>query len=220
MAKVIIGIGGAKRSGKNTCASYLVDKYGFTELAFAGPLKQLCEETFILGSEYFNDQELKEKPLWQPITISLDDVMYMRSALNDRYDVEITGDHALAMANLANGKKFNTPREILQFVGTELVRNCVDRDYWIKAMTNDVRGHARVVVTDCRFPNERQLIRDLGGHLIRTDRSGLATGDTHASETLLGDESEYDLVLKNDGTIAELHRTLENWYLNGEKKRA
>lgn len=36
---MIIGIHGKKRSGKDTCADYLVEKYGFEKISFADPVR-------------------------------------------------------------------------------------------------------------------------------------------------------------------------------------
>lgn len=41
-AKLIIGIKGSAGAGKDTIANYLVNKYGFTKVTFAGPLKEIC----------------------------------------------------------------------------------------------------------------------------------------------------------------------------------
>lgn len=38
---ILVGLGGARRAGKDTVAQYLVDRHGFTPIAFADPLKAL-----------------------------------------------------------------------------------------------------------------------------------------------------------------------------------
>ena len=60
------------------------------------------------------------------------------------------------------------------------------------------------VITDVRFPDEAQAIKDWGGVLWRVDRPGLVGGDGHASETAMDDYRGWDEVIVNDGTIAEL----------------
>ena len=67
------------------------------------------------------------------------------------------------------------------------------------------QGHYDILfVTDVRFPNEADLIKELGGKMIRVTRrtevydtypNGI---DAHASETALDDYPDYDYVLDND----------------------
>jgi cytidylate kinase len=62
-------------------------------------------------------------------------------------------------------------RELLQFLGTEYFR-ALDPEYWIKQWDKAVAerlertesGDCRIVVDDCRFPNEVAAVRRLGGH--------------------------------------------------------
>lgn len=85
-------------------------------------------------------------------------------------------------------------------------------DYWLKIFLNSVQGVDKVVVTDMRFPNEREFVASLGGILVRVRRpTGVAA--THASEKSLGDDVEYSLVIENVGTIEELQDKLEGFYV-------
>jgi hypothetical protein len=61
----------------------------------------------------------------------------------------------------------------------------------------------RVVVPDLRFRNEVEWLRRLGGLLVKVVRPR-RDGDGHASETELTAFTGWDLVLTNDGTLAEL----------------
>lgn len=100
-----------------------------------------------------------------------------------------------------------TPRRALQIVGTEAMRNNVRDDIWVKSLELQIRTgsyHSRYVVTDVRFPNEADAIRQWGGHVFRIDRPGYC-GGTHASETALDDYTKWDGVIDNTGTVAELH---------------
>jgi hypothetical protein len=65
-----------------------------------------------------------------------------------------------------------------------------------------------VVVTDVRFPNEAQHIRDHGGLVVRVERpgaqdDGAARGSSHPSESLV-DTITPDRTLLNDGTLEDL----------------
>lgn len=107
----------------------------------------------------------------------------------------------------------DTPRRILQLVGTECLRRGYRDDVWITALQRRIRcgdlaGAKHVVVTDCRFPNELAAIKEWGGVTVRIDRpmgpgaTGGVTG--HSSETAL-DGAEWDHVIDNSGTLVELH---------------
>ena len=63
---MIIGLVGPKGAGKDTVADYLVANYGFTKLAFADPVKKVCEVMFALDPLYFHCPLLKEEvvPAW------------------------------------------------------------------------------------------------------------------------------------------------------------
>ena len=93
-------------------------------------------------------------------------------------------------------------RRYLQRLGTECGRELIGDTVWIDAALRDVPEN--VVVTDARFPNEAQAIRDRGGIVVRITRPGVGPANSHQSETAL-DGWPFDAVIVNDGTIAELH---------------
>lgn len=65
MSKVLIGLHGLSRSGKDTAADYLVEHCGFVKVAFAGPLKKAAAEMLGLPlvDMYEGDRE-KKLPLY------------------------------------------------------------------------------------------------------------------------------------------------------------
>lgn len=62
----LIGITGKARSGKDTVARYLWERYGYTRIAFADPLKAAAQQMFGLSHEATWSDELKETivPYW------------------------------------------------------------------------------------------------------------------------------------------------------------
>lgn len=100
-----------------------------------------------------------------------------------------------------------TPRQFMQWLGTEFGRNLIGPDVWIEAWRRRVfearnaallEGDAaviarsiyglRVVADDCRFDNEAAAIRSMGGAVIRIERpgAGSSSGAGHASEQWRG----------------------------------
>jgi hypothetical protein len=100
-----------------------------------------------------------------------------------------------------------SPRQALQLMGTEAGRQVFGHDIWVKHVKRKMLSYPEQrdwVITDVRFPDEAQAIRDWGGVLWRVDRPGLVGGDVHASETSMDGYEGWDEVIVNDGTIAEL----------------
>jgi len=78
----------------------------------------------------------------------------------------------------------NELRGLLQNWGTNLRRNHCGQDYWIKKLSaRPVPADSIVFVTDVRFQNEADWIRERGGQIIRIIRSGHESSDSHISET-------------------------------------
>lgn len=102
-----------------------------------------------------------------------------------------------------------TPRHAMQTLGTQWGRDCIGKDFWIELWRRRVEiifaDAGRVVVDDCRFPNEAQAIRRLGGDIYKIDGRGGIAGN-HESERGCGDQ---DLVIANGGELAELHGKIE-----------
>ncbi|MEZ2132436.1 MULTISPECIES: deoxynucleotide monophosphate kinase [unclassified Sinorhizobium] len=119
---------------------------------------------------------------------------------------EIEGDLKEKPCNLLSGK---TPRHAMQTLGTQWGRDCIGEDFWVRLWREravDVLSQAgRVVCDDCRFPNEAQAIRRLGGDIFKIQGRGGIAGQ-HVSEKGCGDE---DLVIDNTGGVDELHGKIE-----------
>ena len=86
-----------------------------------------------------------------------------------------------------------TNREILQKVGTEAMRNGFDKDVWVKILELKLTGilmrGGKVIVTDCRFDNEAELIWRLGGVMANVVRGKGAGSPLTASESSHPSES-------------------------------
>lgn len=171
---MIIGLVGKKGAGKDTVADYIVAKYNFSKVAFATPLKNVCQAMYDLDARYFNDPNLKEVPVPQ---------------------------WGLS------------PREMMQRVGTDIVRANLGDDFWIKHMNCKLSTvpTSNVVISDVRFGNEAQLVISLGGVLIRVQSLDTDTTDLHASEQTQ-DSIITDFSLLNDhspGGLQKLHNDID-----------
>ena len=98
-----------------------------------------------------------------------------------------------------------TPRHAMQTLGTQWGRACIGPSFWIELWVRRVQlilaAGGRVVVDDCRFPNEADEVRKLGGVVWQlVGRGGIA--GSHESEAGCG---RPDVWIDNTGDIASLH---------------
>lgn len=107
-------------------------------------------------------------------------------------------------------KKTPEIRRLLQVMGTEAGRQVLGDNIWVDTVLNQV-GNRDVVITDCRFPNEAQAVKDRGGFVVRVARPGVNAVNAHPSETSL-DDWDFDLVVDNDGSIGDVESLAEFVY--------
>jgi hypothetical protein len=93
-----------------------------------------------------------------------------------------------------------TYRAFLQRFGSEVMRG-VNDNIWIDCTLSNCSENA--IISDVRFPNEAKAIREHGGIIIKVVRVGVATNDTHQSETHI-DEIEADYTIWNGTTMENL----------------
>lgn len=197
--KLVIGIVGNIGSGKDTIAHYLTQFHDFNQLSFASSLKDAVANVFGWDREQLEGRT-QESREW-------------------REEVDSYWSKRLSMPTL-------TPRWVLQHWGTELARKNFHDDIWVASLENKInKADTSIVISDCRFPNEIQAIRDLGGYVIRVQRgelpewyadaelalkgsivgiNSLQTKKIHTSEwSWLG--TKYDILINNDGTVDDLY---------------
>ena len=230
---MIIGISGKMESGKDTVGiiiQYLtsdyVDKYDFETYLehiidfpewkikkFAGKLKEIV--CIIIGctKEQLEDREFKEKELgeeWRKWRI------YQFSEYSNFIPLDLVFNTEQEYCDYINNTTDNkriftykseilTPRTLLQLLGTECGRQIIHPNIWVNALFADyIDKYHNWIITDVRFPNELQSIKDKGGITIRVNRNNsLFKSVVHESEIAL-DNATFDYVIDNNGTIDEL----------------
>lgn len=127
-----------------------------------------------------------------------------------------------------------SPRQALQKIGTEMFRQHVRDDIWIKGVEKDLATEPsqNFVITDCRFQNEIDAIKAAGGRLIYVSR-GLqpnwvprAITGSEADRQWFADQGihvtvwstyalalQADAIIKNDGTLEDLYTAVRH-YIN------
>jgi hypothetical protein len=107
-----------------------------------------------------------------------------------------------------------SPRELLQTLGTEWGREMVSQDIWITIALRRARQYEgsswNVAITDVRFENEAEAIRDAGGQVWRVERPGAGlSGEAaeHSSEAGVADHL-VNQVIYNGGDLDDLGATV------------
>jgi hypothetical protein len=114
--------------------------------------------------------------------------------------------------NTIDSRWNQTPRQIMQFVGTDLFRNMVRDDMWTYLFGLRYNKKVNTTNPDTRFQNEVNYIHQLGGYVIKITRPGKINRDMHISEQEIETIKNYDYEIVNDGTLEELYQKLEIIY--------
>jgi hypothetical protein len=119
------------------------------------------------------------------------------------------------------GPALLTGRELLQRIGTDAMREQIDRNFWIKAglgrlePTDEAGGGRPVVNDDTRFLNEAAALRERGFMIVRIVRNNIRpVGGEHPSE-VEQEQIEPDLTVFNFGSKDDLARQINRlipWY--------
>lgn len=181
----IIGLSGYAGSGKDEAAKALASE-GYTRVAFADVLRDIA----VAIDPYVLEQTDDDGDVF--IFRRLSDVI-------ENYGWDFSKNY------------FADVRRLLQRLGTEAGRNILGENIWVDTAFSRVDSD-KVVVTDVRFPNEAQAVRQRGGVLVRIHRPGIGPKNTHPSETSLEDYA-FDYHIDNDGTIEEFHQTIKDTLL-------
>ncbi|MHA1681153.1 MAG: hypothetical protein ACTSUE_09100 [Promethearchaeota archaeon] len=114
-----------------------------------------------------------------------------------------------------------SPREVLQWMGTDVMREQFGPDFFVKRMEIEINNcvldkiflnkYDGIVITDVRFDNEAALIRGLGGSIVHIRRSQQNKSSTkrvkqhteHVSESGIS-HNFLDQNIVNDGTLGKL----------------
>lgn len=186
---LLLGITGLAGSGKTTLATMLVS-LGWKRTAFASPIKEMVAA-----------------------------LLRYQGASNDLITEMLNGKLKEVPSELLAGR---SPRFAMQTLGTEW-REMIDRNLWTHIWRSHIEHRYRplsmhkILVDDLRFPHEEQIVREMGGKIVRIVRQ-LVINPTnvsgHASETEQSRLSP-DITIFNDSTpdamLSQLGTAMEYW---------
>lgn len=191
MSKFVV-ISGQKANGKDFFSDRLIDvlaTYGMTatKTAFAKPIKIFCHEVFGFSYEDMESQEGKEKKTH----LKWSDINKHIAAKNNKFDLTESKKNGLSLYDFTHLGKMSddymTIREVLQVVGTDVIRDGFYEKTWCQAPFRKQWSQDVVIITDCRFPNEVEESKKFGGIIVRIIRPSIKSSDNHISETALND---------------------------------
>lgn len=183
---MLIGIVGLIGSGKDTVAERLVAQHSYRRDSFAKSLKDAVSSMFNWDRELLEGKTNASRE-WreQP----------------DEFWSERFG-------------KPVTPRWVLQYFGTEVMRGQMYDGIWVDSCLGRYKGE-NTVISDTRFVNEIKKIKAKNGKIILVKRGELPTQKemqdkgAHKSEWDWLD-SEFDYVIDNNGTLEDLYKKVDD----------
>ena len=173
----IIAFAGRKRSGKGMLAKGMREySPNVVIIAVADSLKLLCCK--LLKITY--DELTQMKDDGTTFEAKVDD--YWVSTI--KHEVKISDN---IIRNEIGGRVFTNVREVLQIIGTDLIRK-YSPDWHIDKTIERIKSYGDdkiVVVEDVRFPNEKRRIEEIGGDVYFIIRPNYWDVSNHPSEKAL-----------------------------------
>lgn len=160
---------------------YMRTKSNFVIKKFADKIKDITCLVLGCSRERLEDEVYKNTPLGDAWNKTVWEIRSRHNLISTCYDRQSAED------DLAHYEDFYeqdveihekvivmTPRLFMQLLGTDFGRNMIHPDIWVNSTMNDYdRDYQRGqewIITDVRFPNEIQAIKDRGGVVVRVNR--------------------------------------------------
>lgn len=149
---MIVSLTGLISSGKDTVADHLIEKYGFVQLSFAESVKDALAKIFGWDREMLEGKtpEHREK----------------------RNQVDTWWAKQLGIPHF-------TPRWAMTTFGTDVMRKHFDDRIWVLSVKDKITRlqqkdpNTRIVISDARYVNELNMLRELGSLSFEISRGPL-----------------------------------------------
>jgi len=111
----------------------------------------------------------------------------------------------------------STPRQLFQWLGTDIFRNQLDRDFWLKhaKMYIEQSNYDTILIPDIRFKNEMDFIRSFPRNcIIHVKRNDKSIRDQHESETFVDEvpSDSVDFIIVNNGDLSDYKKNIMNHF--------
>lgn len=205
----LLAFDGIAGSGKDVIADGLVRSHGFTKVPFAMPMKRILSKVFEIPEYNFYVRALKDAPFNNSIILNS---AHLISLVDELAAAGLpVGIPEILACQLHLGRALTSPRDIMQYVGTDVVRNHVDNFAWIKLWDIEQQKYDKVIAPDARFADEREYVRKLKGKVLLVKRNGVPTM-AHSSENNKWPENKYDAVINNVVSLQQIQSEVAMWY--------
>lgn len=184
MSSNLICIIGNIGCGKSTLANILKEKYGYEELTFAGPVKEIG---LILGFDHQNLYGTQEEKLQINKFWGVSGREFMQKFATDIMRNELTKHINMNM----DGK-------------TIWVRLCE------KNILQMLKENKKILISDGRFPDEIEMIKCHGGKIIKILRT-TSYQKEHESENYIS-QINADIIIDNNGTLHDLENNINTFF--------
>lgn len=186
---MLIAVLGWIGSGKDTVSRYFEQNENFVRDSFASSLKDVCASLFMWPRELL-EGNTAESRLW-------------------REQVDTWWAEKLNIPHF-------TPRYALQYMGTEVMREHFDTNIWLLTVQRrfeTLHAGSNVIISDCRFKNEVDFLRSLGGKIIFVDTGVRPSWYDTALMANLGETPLVRLAAERvmQTTYAHIHRSEWDW---------
>lgn len=196
MTSKLIGLCGYTGVGKDEVAKYLVANHGYTRVSFADAMR---EDLYRLDPVVVSDPNLGMT--WE----GHDGPVRLREVVN-RFGWDVAK------------RRCQEIRRLLQVYGTEVGREGFGDNVWVERAVAKVRQSEKVVITDVRFQNEVDAVREMGGCVVRIVRPDHGPINGHASEQL-DYEAVSELTIENNSDITHLQFVVD-WLVGYAMRRS
>lgn len=203
MLRNIIGICGRKESGKSVIGS-VCKEYGYEVIRFAEPLKLLISNLIKVDRKDLDALKTVEREY----TFNNDDFEF----ISNETSIPIN-----FVSSILKGNTYHTVRDLLQVIGTDLIRK-YNINWHVDKTREYVESNKNTnfLIDDVRFPNEVDMIRELGGTCWFIIRPKLNNISNHISETALKWQ-DFDNLIVNDKDEETLRQNWESFMSKGYK---
>jgi hypothetical protein len=180
-------------------ADILVKDYNFIKISFADTLKDIISIIFNWDRKKLQGLT-KEDRLW-------------------REEKDEWWSDKLKITNF-------TPRFAMQFIGTELFRKHFNIDIWMNVLERKLMDNKdkNIVIPDCRFLNEIDLVKKYDGIIINIYRNlplwyyeyknnNIIPKDIHSSE-IEWIKYNFDYIINNNNSIEDLKIIIKSTFVD------
>lgn len=204
---MILGVMGQARSGKDTFADFMVEKYGFIRIALADPIKRIAMDIY----------QMTEEQLWGEDK-ELPDMRYPipgKGFLTPRVACQVIGTEMARTLYPDTWVNYFKRCAVAVLAGTHTytrTEGSVKVTPYTRWFSKKPQG---VICSDARFKNEVKALHSIDGKVIRLVRSGKdgsvgIKGHQSEEEQKSIPDSDLDAVLQVPEGIQAYHEAIDS----------